>query len=130
VIVADASAIVDFLLGGSAAAAIAGRLLSPAQPVHVPHLLDVEVVQAIRRYALSGKLDLDRADEALADFSALPLHRHPHHHLIPRVWELRASIAAYDATYIALAEVLGAPLLTRDGKLARAHGHRARIEVL
>ncbi|MFL5429983.1 MAG: type II toxin-antitoxin system VapC family toxin, partial [Myxococcales bacterium] len=66
----------------------------------------------------------------LADLADLPLQRHPHHDLIPRVWELRSSLTAYDAVYVALAEILDAPLVTRDGKLLRAHGHRARVDLI
>jgi predicted nucleic acid-binding protein len=130
VIVADASAVVGLLLGGESAVDVGRRLLDPAETIHVPHLLDVEVAQALRRYALSGELDAERGMLALAYLSQLPLRRHRHYDLIPRVWELRSSITAYDAVYIALAEVLRAPLVTRDSRLARAHGHTARIELI
>ena len=66
----------------------------------------------------------------MTDLLDLPVHRHPHDILLPRIWELRRSVTAYDAAYVALAEALDAPLLTRDGKLARSHGHRARIELV
>jgi predicted nucleic acid-binding protein len=130
VIVADASAVVDLLLGGEPAAAVARRLLDPAETVHVPHLLDVEVLQTLRRYALSGELAAERGMQAVALLAELPLRRHRHDNLISRVWDLRSSVTAYDAVYIALAEVLRAPLVTRDSRLARAHGHAARIELL
>ena len=71
-----------------------------------------------------------RAEEALQDFGDLPLHRYPHDFLIRRVWDLRATLTAYDAAYVALAEVLDAPLLTCDGKIASASGHHAMIEVV
>jgi predicted nucleic acid-binding protein len=130
VIVADASVVIDLLIGGAAAAPIANRLFGARESIHVPHLLDVEVVQGLRRHAISGALIAERAVHALADLAALRLHRHPHHDLIPRVWELRSSLTAYDAVYVALAEILDAPLVTRDGKLARAHGHCARVELI
>jgi predicted nucleic acid-binding protein len=130
VIVADASAVLELLLGTEAAAPVAARLLDPAETLHAPHLLDVEVAQALRRYALSGQLRPQQGERALADLLDLPVERHPHTVLLQRAWELRRSISAYDAVYVALAEALGAPLVTRDSKLARAHGHRARIELI
>ena len=105
---------------------ICPKSLSPQQD----SWLDVEIAQVIRRYALSGQINADRALAALADFVDLPLHRHPHHFLMPRVWELRNNLTAYDAVYIALAEVLDAPLLTHDRRLAAAAGHRAQIELV
>jgi len=129
-IVADASAVLELLLRADAAERVAARLLDPAETLHAPHLLDVEVVQALRRYAVAGELGPRQADRALADLLDLPVRRHPHTVLIRRAWELRRSISACDAVYVALAEALGAPLVTLDRRLARAHGHRARIEVL
>jgi predicted nucleic acid-binding protein len=129
-IVADASAVLELLLGTDAAPRVAARLLDPAETLHAPHLVDVEVAQALRRYALSGDLEPRQGERALADLLDLPLRRHPHTVLLRRTWELRRSISAYDAVYVALAEALGAPLVTRDARLARAHGHRARIEVI
>jgi predicted nucleic acid-binding protein len=130
VIVADASALLELLIGTEAAPAVAARLLDPAQTLHAPHLVDVEVAQALRRYAAAGDLSPRQGERALADLRALPLRRYPHAVLLPRAWELRRSVTAYDAVYVALAEALGAPLLTRDARLARAHGHRARVELL
>lgn len=92
-------------------------------------MLDVEVAQVLRRYAANGEIDNDRGRAALADLADLPLHRYPHDFLLPRVWELRSNLTAYDAVYVTLAEALGAPLLTRDRRLAAAAGHHARIEL-
>jgi predicted nucleic acid-binding protein len=125
-IVTDASVVVELLLGTE----IANRLLDPEETLHAPHLLDVEVAQALRRYALAGDVTPRIGELGLADLLDLPIVRHPHTLLLPRIWELRRSISAYDAAYVALAEVLGAPLLTRDARLARSHGHRARIELI
>lgn len=72
----------------------------------------------------------DRAEQAFEDFSKIPIERHAHEPLLPRIWELRDAMTAYDGAYIALAEALGAPLLTCDGRLARAQGHRATIEAI
>lgn len=106
------------------------RLFTAGQTLHAPHLLDVEVAQVIRRYALSGEIDRARGGLALADLADLPLRRYPHDFLLPRIWDLRNNLTAYDAAYVALAEALDAPLLTRDRRLAAAAGHRARIELV
>lgn len=129
-IVVDASAAIEVLLNTPAAARIAERLFAPGETLHAPHLLDVEVAQVLRRYALAGQLDAARGVEALDDLAALPLTRYPHDLLLPRIWELRENVTAYDAVYLALAEVLAAPLLTRDQALASAPGHEARIELI
>lgn len=129
-IVVDASTVVDLLLGTTVAPRLADRILVPGVSLHAPQLLDVEVLQAVRRYTLAGEISARRGGEALTDLLDLPIHRHPHDFLLPRIWDLRRSVTAYDAAYVALAEALDAPLLTRDGKLARSHGHRARIELV
>jgi len=129
-IVADASAIVELLLETETGASVAERLLDPAETIHVPHLLDVEVAHALRRYALSGAIEPEEGEDALDGLNALPLHRYPHSALVPRAWELRDSLSAYDAMYVALAEFLSARLVTADRRLAAAHGHRARVELV
>src|SRR5271154_794427 len=129
-IVVDASALLEALLGTPLEAAISNTLFDQHQALHAPHLLDIEVTQVIRRYVLNGQITAQRAVAALADFLDLPFHRHAHNFLLPRVWELRNNLTAYDAVYVALAEVLDAPLLTHDRHLAAASGHRARIELV
>jgi predicted nucleic acid-binding protein len=129
-IVADASAVVEVLLRTPAAHPIESRLFDPRETLHVPHLLDVEIAQVIRRYAAKGEIDGARGRAALTDLADFPLHRYPHDLLLPRVWELRSNVTAYDAVYVALAEALDALLLTRDRRLAAASGHRARVELL
>ena len=106
------------------------RALSPDERLHAPHLLDIEVTQALRRLTQLKEITPIRAKEALGDHSALLIERAAHYDLLPRVWELRESVTAYDAAYVTLAEALDAPLLTCDGKLARSHGHRAKIELI
>ena len=128
-IVADASAIVELVLETVAGTAVGDRLLLPGETIHVPHFLDVEVAHALRRYALLGAIEAEEGEEALADLIALPLQRHEHAPLLQRAWELRRTISVYDAMYIALAELLSAPLVTRDRRLASARGHDARIEL-
>ena len=129
-IVVDASALVEALLGTSAAAAIEARILDSGETLHAPHLLDLEVAQVLGRYVASGEMDAERGRAALTDLADLPVHRYPHEPFLPRIWALRSNLTAYDAAYIALAEALDAPLLTRDRRLATAAGHRARIELI
>ncbi|HKU87967.1 MAG TPA: type II toxin-antitoxin system VapC family toxin [Casimicrobiaceae bacterium] len=128
-IVVDASALIEVLLNTSAAPRIADRLFDRGETLHAPHLLDVEVAQVLRRYARTGEISAPRADAALEDFTAFPIARYPHQPFLPRIWQLRNNATAYEAAYLALAEVLDAPLLTRDSRLARSIGHRARIEL-
>ena len=129
-IVVDASAVLEVLLRTPAGRAAQARLLDPSQTLHAPHLLDVEVAQVVRRYAASGEIEGERGRMALADLADFPLRRYPHDFLLPRVWALRNNLTAYDAAYVALAEALDAPLITRDQRLAAAPGHQARIEVV
>jgi predicted nucleic acid-binding protein len=129
-IVVDASALLEVLLRMSAAKAVEDRLFAPRQTLHAPHLLDLEVAQVIRRYAANGEIDGERGREALADLADLPLRRYPHDFLLPRIWDLRSNLTAYDAAYVALAEALETPLLTRDRRLAAVAGHRAQIELV
>jgi predicted nucleic acid-binding protein len=130
VIVVDASALIEALLRTPAASTLERRLLNSGETLHAPHLIDVEVAQVVRRYAANGDIDGERGGAALADLSDFPLRRYPHDFLLPRVWDLRNNLTAYDAVYVALAEALDAPLLTRDRRLAAAAGHRARIELV
>ena len=129
-IVVDASAIAEVLLRTRDAQAIEERLFEDGQTLHAPHLVDIEIAHAVRRYAISGQINRGRGRAALAVLADLPLNRYPHRFLLPRIWDLRNNLTAYDAVYVALAEVLRAPLLTRDRRLAAAVGHRARIELV
>lgn len=128
-IVVDASALLELLLGTARAAQLGARALSPDQRLHAPHLLDVEIAQALRRLVRLEDIDAERAEHALEDLENLVIERHPHQELLARVWQLRESMTAYDGAYVALAEALDAPLLTCDAKLARSHGHGAKIEL-
>ena len=129
-IVVDASALLELLLRTSLGARVEARLFADDDELHAPHLLDVEIVQALRRLVRTGEVSSGRADEAIVDLTDLDLHRHPHLDLVARAWKLRDNISAYDAMYIALAEGLEAPVVTCDRPLANAAGHRARIEVI
>ena len=129
-IVLDASAAIEWLLQSPAGVKIEKRLMPPSESLHAPHLLDVEVAQVLRRYVRERIISAQRGQEALEDLAGLPLSRYPHDFLIPRVWELRATLTAYDAVYVALAELLDAPLLTCDAKIASASGHSANVEMV
>jgi predicted nucleic acid-binding protein len=130
VIVLDASALVELLLHTSAGRVIVMRIAEPALGLHVPHLADVEVAQALRRYARDGEIDTLAAAAALEDLHAFDLQRHAHEPLLDRVWELRNKLSAYDESYVALAEALETVVLTSDGRLARAPGVTRRVEVV
>jgi predicted nucleic acid-binding protein len=129
-VVLDASAGVELVLQTSRGELIAGRLRDPVERLHAPHLVDIEVVQTVRRLLLARRLLIPNAEQALEDFSLLPIERHAHKPLLPRIWSLRNLLSAYDALYVALAEALACPLLTCDGRLARARGHTAQIELV
>lgn len=129
-IVVDASAAIEALLGTPAAEPVKRRLLDDGASLHAPALIDLEVAQVIRRLVATGGLPPSRADAAVEHWTAFPVTRHGHAHLLRRVWELRENLTAYDAAYVALAEGLGATLLTRDKRLARIPGSRVTIEVL
>lgn len=129
-IVVDASVLVDILTDANVARLARSEWFPGGATIHAPHLIDIEVIQAIRRRSAIGELPPAHADDALGDLASFPMTRYPHTRLLPRVWELRSNMTAYDATYVALAEALDAKLLTRDGRLARAPGHRSRIELV
>jgi len=130
VIVVDASVLLEVLLNTPAGTLVARRLFAEDETLHVPHLLDVEVAQVLRRYALAGDIGPDRGLQALEDLAGFPMTRYPHDLFLPRIWELRHNVTAYDAAYIALAETLAAPLVTRDAKLASVARRFAEIELI
>ncbi|HEY2289486.1 MAG TPA: type II toxin-antitoxin system VapC family toxin [Thermoanaerobaculia bacterium] len=129
-IVLDASAAVEVILQTEVGVALTGKLLTPESSLHAPYLLDIEVAQVLRRFTLRKEVPPKRARQALEDLADLPIERYPHRMLLPRIWALRQNLTAYDAAYVALAEILGATLLTRDGRISRASGHSARVEVV
>ena len=129
-IVLDASAVVDWLAQTAAAQRIENRIFSRNQSLHAPELLDLEVAQVLRRLVREGALPASRAEGAIEDLLDLRITRYPHLVLLPRIWQLRHNLSAYDAAYVVLAEKLGATLLTRDAKLASAARHSAIVEVV
>jgi predicted nucleic acid-binding protein len=130
VIVVDASALLEFLLQTPLGIRVEARLFRGEDEFHSPHLLDVEVTQALRRLVRAGEVSADRAAEAIADLIDLDIHRHAHLDLLTRAWKLRENVTAYDAMYVALAEALDATVVTCDTPLANAPGLRAHIEVI
>lgn len=129
-IVLDASALVELVLDTPAGRLVAERISDPADGLHVPHLADVEVAQALRRYIKEGEIGAGEAVGVLDDYRDLDLERHAHEPLLDRVWALRQNLTAYDAVYVALAEALDARLVTCDAPLSRAPGLAGRVELI
>ena len=129
-IVVDASVIVDLLLRAPGVQELDARVFAEGEAIHVPHLMDVEVAQVLRRYASRGIISDRRGQMSIELLQQFPLTRHPHDPLLERIWRLRGNVTAHDAAYVALAEGLNAPPLTRDQKLAGVAGHAARIELV
>jgi predicted nucleic acid-binding protein len=125
-IVLDAGAAVAYLVVEPAGSWVEDQIRR-ARVVLAPHLLDFEVASALRGLVRRRELTGRRAQRALLDLSDLRLIRYSARDLLPRIWSLRESLSAYDASYIALAELLAIPLVTTDSRLARSHGHSAEI---
>jgi len=130
VIVVDASTVLEALLRTPAGTAVEERLFRTGETLHAPHLIDLEIAQVLRRHARRGWLTANHCRMVLDAMAEFPLARYPHAALLPRAWALRDKLTAYDAAYVALAETLGAPLLTRDRRIAAAPGHGASIELI
>ena len=128
--VLDASGAVEMLLNTDPGERLHARLLAETEGVHVPHLIDVEIAQALRRLVLRGLLDARAGAAALRRWQDFDIERYPHEPLLGRVWELRSNVTAYDAIYLALAEGLSMVLVTGDRRLARVPGARTAIEVI
>lgn len=126
-VVADASALVEYLFRTARGLEVERTLTAPQNDMHVPALCDIEIVGALRRALAVGKLTPARARLALHAYDDLPLTRHGHQDLLPRILALRNNFSPYDATYVALAEALGASLLTADTALASAARRRVRV---
>jgi predicted nucleic acid-binding protein len=128
-LVVDASCLAEVLIGGAGAEAIRRRLTSDDDHI-APHIVDVEVFGVLRREHLRGRLDRTEAAQAVADLEAWPGERFGHRLLLPRAWELRDTVRGWDAMYVALAEAMGAVLITTDRRLAAATGPTCHIEAL
>lgn len=119
-IVADAATIVELLTDATGRADWAREQLVGRAPIHEPHLVDLEIVSAVRRLARQRRLSASDAEAALVTFVDLPIERHEHWRLLARVWALGSAVSAYDAVYVAVAEAFGVPFVTSDLRLARA----------
>ena len=128
-LVVDASCLYETLVGGERAEPIRARLAADEDQA-APHLVDAEVLSLVRRDLLRGTLDATAAQQAVDDLADWPGLRYAHGPLLARAWALRHELRAWDALYVALAEALGASLLTLDGRLARARGPACAVEVV
>lgn len=127
-LVVDSSAVLEALAAHDPAPELIERLADDGD-LHAPHLIDTEILHALRRLLRRRQISTERAHDARTDYAELTLVRYPHEPLNDRVWELRENLTAYDATFVALAEALDVPLVTCDTRLAAAPDSRARIEV-
>ncbi len=126
-LVVDASCVAEVVLAGPDAEPVRRRLAADRDQA-APHLVDVEVLGVVRRAYLRGELDGTAADQAIDDLGSWPAARVDHRPLLERAWELRHSLSAPDALYVALAEALDVPLLTLDKRLARAGEPHCPVE--
>ena len=127
-IVVDTSAVIA-VVAGAAQVLRLKRRLNDDTDLHAPHLIDVEVLSALRRMLIAGQISELKAETARLHFSELALTRYPHHRLADRIWALRNNITSYDAAFVALSEALDVPLVTCDTRLAASAGHSAKIEL-
>ncbi len=126
-IVIDASAVVDVLAGDRPSTGLLQRV--SREPWHAPHLIDLELLNSLRRLVIRKQITVEFAASVQTDLSLITINRYAHLGFRERIWELRDSMTAYDAAYVALAEALDVPLVTTDARLGRAPGRRCDIEV-
>lgn len=127
-IVVDSSAVLDALVGRPPNRALLARLATD-DDLHAPAVLDLEVLGGVDRLLAGGLVSADRADDVRADFAELAVLRYTEGALLDRIWELRTALSPAEASFVALAELLAAPLVTTDPRFAAASGHAAEIEL-
>lgn len=127
-LVVDTSAILDAIAAYESAPGLIARLAKDGD-LHAPHLIDVEILHALRGMSMREEITPERAVDARTDFAETALLRYPHEPLSDRIWELRHNLSAYDAAFVALAETLEVPLVTCDARLASSSSHNAQIEL-
>jgi predicted nucleic acid-binding protein len=127
--VVDASVLVEYLIDGEQVEA-AREAIGREPWVWAPALVDAEVGHALRGLTRRGEISARKAGDALGDLFEMRLQKVPHKHLVSRAWQLRDNVSFYDGLYVALAEAVGSPLVTRDARLARASGLRAEVELI
>lgn len=128
-IVLDASAAIELVLNTGAGQQINDRIGREPDTIQAPHLIDVELIHVIRRFVMRDVIDVARGEMAIRLWRLLDVQRHDHEPFMPRIWQLRNNLSAYDAMYVALADALSAPLITADRRLAAAPGTGIRVEV-
>lgn len=128
--VIDASAAIDVLTGSEAGTHWFDSIVRADETLQAPYLIDIEVMNGLRRLAALREKLASRIEQAVTEFQNLRISRHGHLILLPRIWDLRHNLSSYDATYVALAESLNEPLVTSDAKLSRSRGHCAEIILL
>lgn len=129
-LVVDASVLSEYLVDSPSGREAAGILGEQGDDLHIPHLAVVETTSTLRGWVRAGRLPARTAAMALNDLADFRALRWPAEPLLPRIWELRDNLTAYDAAYVALAESLDATLLTADARLARGAEGRARCSVM
>jgi predicted nucleic acid-binding protein len=128
--VVDATVLVEYLADAPQAELAHEQLSRHRSRLWAPHLIDAEVGHALKRHVRHGELEADDAEHGLDELIAMDLERVDHAPLLPRAWELRDNLSFYDALYVSLAEAIRQPLITFDGRIAKAPGLDAEIEVL
>lgn len=129
-VVIDASVLVELILRTPAGVTLEARIREELPLVCAPHLIDIEAAHVLRRFVLRGEIGAERGKTAFRDLAEFPIFRYPHPPLLAGIWLLRNNLSAYDASYVELAEMLQAPLLTRDRRLAGSSGHQAQVEIV
>lgn len=127
-LVLDTSAILEALAARDPAPGLVERLANDGD-LHAPHLIDVEILDALRGMVMREEISEERAADARSDFADTAIVRYPHAPLSDRMWELRHNLSAYGAAFVALAELLAVPLITCDGRAASAPGHDVHVEL-